>query len=1405
MNHLVPTGAATLLPQRRRRALLLSTAFASVAAGLLTSGVAFAGDECGPPQQGVVTCTQAGSPYPDGIEYVTPAIDPTQDPGLDLTVPVYDLTVNLDAGVVIRPTDSTGVALIGFNNGGVTLNSAPGSSIVVDGVGVVGVLASTNYGDITINTESLTASGRASSGVNANSNTGDISVNAGSIAVSGNGALGVSANSYAGDVTINAGSVDVTGYYAGGINAYVGNGDLVVVADRVTTSGGSVYGIGSNAVDLTAVGGDITVAVGEVATQADYSTGVRAVSFGTQGAVSVTVGDLATTGFASTGLLVQGGSAEVDAGVITTSGDYSYGAVMFSTGAGGATLNAGEISTAGQYATAALVKAYNGGAATVTVGTVTTVGDNSGGVYAYSDAGAVEVTVDQVSTVGAGSFGIQAIGGESASVTAGAVTTTGDNAVGILATTPGAGDVTVTADTVNVSGSGSDGVIAIGADGDVGITVANASTAGDYTFALAGVARGTGDVSIVSTGSIATTGDFALGVYAVAAGGGNASATVNEVSTDGFGSHAVYVAGQSVDVTVNGDISTAGTFSYGVIARAIDGMATVVNNGSISTAAGGGTGIFAYASDGVTISGTGAITTQGGSATGIVAYGFNGPTTITTTSITTSGDYSRGVQAQGSGDVTVNLGSVSTNGRIASAIEAATFQNGTGPLAADLNVTVGSVVVNGDYSQGINVFSSNNGVVNIDAGTVVINGTDGVGILSQSFTADTTINADTVVTTGAGDAYSGPLGISATSDTGDISITSSKLISTQGLNGIGILAATAGDVTISVNEVSAAGDNAPAIFAVGGSADVTINGDVSTSGANSFGVYLAAVGGAGDPASDGAARLTVAAGGSIAGRGDAVMMNSTQGSVITNAGVITGGAGYALHVTGAPATITNTGDINGRLLLTAGDDTLTNGGRLTLTGSSDFGAGMDTLVNSGTIRLAAAPTAQSASVAGLEMLASSGMIDLRNDVAGDRLTFADTAFTGSGAATLGLDVAFGNSAVTADQLGLASAAGMTRVVLNTTGTPVLFSPVTLVEVSAASNPDAFTLGEGSQEIGLIAFRLNYVAAESAYQLVSAPSTAVYRQSKVGEALGALWNRSADAVTARLSSSRDAAWAGEPSSEVGRQWFQVLGEANTREDRREDGVLGAAPQRMTLDYRQDAYGVQFGMDVLKRTGETGVTLGVTAGYLSSTTRFLGVGGDRLEVDAFNLGAYADLRRGLAFVNGLAKYDLYKVDHHSDIAGLSRDEDTYALGGEVEVGMRLGSAKLFVEPVVSLAYSRTSLDDFEAGPNAFDYDRFEGLRGKAGLRLGSRREIAGAAVAFYAGASAVQEFKGRDGLRFSSAGQVVALPNDRLSTFGQGTLGMNVTLPSGLSGFVEAHGETGDEYHGGGARAGLRLRF
>ncbi len=1581
MTKLAKTGGVS-------RRLLSGTALASAAACALIATPASAQEECGPTTEGTVTCTAADNPYPNGIFYSSPAVDPLQDPGLDPDAPVYDLTVNLGTGVAIDTgATNPGVALIGFNDGAVTLNSFGDTSIAVTGTGALGVLALTNYGDLTINTDSITATGRASGGINANSNQGNIAIDADTTTVTGDGSVGISANSFTGDVDITAGTVTVEGLASSGIVAYSNQGNVTINAGTVTTTAdGGYVGLDTPAIEAVSVQGTTSVAVDSVSTSGVYADGINA-----YGGVSATVtaGTISTTGYESNGILVQSpGDASITVGSISTTGDYSNGAIAVSLNGTASVTSTGSVSTTGYGAYGVIAYGFNGDA-TVVVNDVSTTGDNSTAVYASGNV--VDVTINgNVSTQGTASPGVDAFANNTVTVTNnGTVTTAGDGSTGILATGI-YGAVVEGTGSVTTSGDNADGLFVRSLFGDVDVTVGDVTTSGTNSAGVAAISY-FGNASVTSTGSVSTAGDGSIGVYAGSFNGlYDADVTVNDVATTGDNSPAVSVYGYNASATINGNVSTSGAASTGVSVLAIAGNATVANNGSVTTTGVGSIGVNVAAYGDVTVTGTGSVSS---SATGINAYSFAGniditqgdiattedgaagiaaetnnynytagnisitvgditttgdnadginatalgggsieinhgaintsgtnafgvfalgaeDVSITGTSVTTTGEEAAGVYGVSFfGNVAIDTGTVSTTGQYAPGVVGASYFGNVSITADDVtttgdtskgvygvafyagntNVTVGNVTTSGDYSvgvdaqayygasvtvngtvatsgdyaPGVNVYAVglggadvdnnatvlNNGAIRTSGtesngitaeavfGDVVISGTGSVattgdfstGILARSTYGAVDITAGTVTTTGIAsgiDAYASG-GVSITVDTVRTAGADSNAINAGGFYSVDVTANTVsttgasangidvvsfgGDVTVAAGSVLVSGTDSTAIRALGfgGGANVSVTGAVRSTSGTAIDILAAGAGGAGgpavgDPANDGIARVLVGTNGSVQGGTNAITTDALNGTQITNRGSIIGGSGYAIEASGGAATINNIGSITGRLLLTDNSDTLTNSGTFTLVGNSDFGGGNDLLTNSGTVRFGSAAGAQNITLVGLESFANSGLVDLRNGVAGDRLTLA--AYTGSGPAALGLDIAFG-ATPTVDRLNVTTATGSTSVVLNPLNGPATLIPTTtLIQASAASSATAFTLSAGSQFNGLIQYGLVYNPTSFAYQLISAPNATVYRQAKLGEGISTLWNRSADAITAHLAADRDSGWGAPTADSAGRIWLQMFGEVNKRDETRSFGFNGLAQNDVDLGYKQDVFGGQIGFDLYGTRSDTGgFTVGVSGGYASSVMHF--AGNDRFQIDAVNGTLYAGFRAGGLFLNGLAKYDYAWIKNRGNapVSTFNLETKAQTWGGKVEAGFRFGSNSFFIEPAASIAYTSTDMDRYGVYGGTFDFDDFTGLRGKAGARIGGSTPVGSSTLVFYAGAAAVHEFKGEDGLLFSSGGQTVRLTNDRLGTYGQGTLGLNIVTSSGVTGFIEAHGEYNDEYSGGGGRAGIRIKF
>ncbi|WP_157216687.1 autotransporter outer membrane beta-barrel domain-containing protein [Flavisphingomonas formosensis] len=1285
------------------------------------------------------------------------------------------VSATVAGGASVSTSGAGAAGIVGFNFGGgdVSIDVADGASVTTSGRGSDAILATTTTGDLTIHAGTLTVSGDASRGITANSSSGTISITAGDIRTAGSYSDGINADNYSGDTSITVDSVTATGaYYTRGISATNTSGSVEITAGHVSTSG-DFY---SDGLFVHSYGGTATVTVGEVAVAGDYSTGITTVAVGD---ASVTVNNGVTTqGYASDGIYAVGlaSATVVNKGEIVTQGDHSRG--IYAASYGDVTVSgSGSVSTSGSSSTGIEALSYYGGVS-VTQGSVATSGDDSDGIDALAlglggTPAPVSVTVGTVSTAGTNSAGIQAVSNHGdVTVTAGSVTTLGDDSPAIVAVSKD-GNVTVTATgtvstgtaptAANPAGTGANatGIYAYSYTGSVTVNANTVATKGDQAHAI--YANGI-DTSVTVSGAISTAGERSYGVLAVGYTG-SASATVNDVATLGDDSTAVFVhvsGGSSYGgaetlalapgdalATVNGTVTTAGDFAAGVVVTSDTGTASVVNNGSIRTAGEDSIGVYAFGPAGVSISGDGSVRTTGDYSIGIGGRSPYGPVSIAAGSVETTGFQSDGVVGLSrSGPVTIDVGSVKTSGDQSVGIKAS--HNALYSNDGDVSITAGSVATSGAGSDGIEAYS-HAGDVTVSAGQVNVSGSGSRGIYAESYFGAVSV-------TGAAKAVDAPA-ILAGAYNGSVSVTVTG--ATESTHG---------------NAVVAYGYTGTAV-------EVTAAGSVK-GGINAIVISTPSLSGGGGGEEDRVTALAVPVSGQ---------------SIVVNAGTVTGGTGYAVYAVGAPVTVTNSGTINGALRLTENDDSVVNTatGRFNASKDSDFGAGDDSFVNAGTLTV----TGTDVTFLGLETFRNSGAVTLANNRLGDRFILPGD-FVGAGG-TLALDVALGSSHPAYDQLVIGGAAtGSTGILLHNAGTaaPVLLAAgdkVTLATAGAGSSAGAFTAAPATQNQGFIHYEIVPVAKAGGgtdYDLIGEAGAPVFRTIKILEGAQSLWYKSADAVSAHATGLRDAIWSGGTPTARG-LWIQAFGSVDTRKD-----ALGG----YDVSYRQDYFGGQIGADFGTLGDKGGLVFGATGGYISSKLNFTG-SPDRASYEAFNLGLTASYVSGGLFLNGLAKYDFYRIRSTGAEAGYFDKLHGKGYGVQGEIGYRFGSDRFFAEPVASLAFVRTDLDDL-AGANAVvDFDKMDGLRGKLGLRAGGSAAIGASKGVFYAGASYVREFEGKDGITFLSGAYAPHFDNRRIQGYVQGTLGVTVTMPSGVSGFIEANGDASKHYKGGGGRVGLSLKF
>lgn len=1210
-------------------------------------------------------------------------------------------------------------------------------------------------------------------------------------------APGLALNS-GGAITGQISSITTAGDGATGALLRAVDGVIFVADDLVST-------IGDNAPALDVIGRSVDVDANVLRTAGNNSNAARLLA--TDGPLTLDADLLETAGDLSNAAVLRGnGTVGLTARAIRTAGtdalaiDVSNDAaacVLLGTGGCDRTITVDEITTGGFGGIGALVT--GAGATTINVGVLRTGGDEAAGLNLSADPAAcialgvgacgTAFTVENLTTDGARSIGALVRAGGPISANVGVLRTAGDQAAGLdLATDP---DVCAVVGARNCGTSFSVGELttqgagAIGAlvratgptTGNIGLLRTNGDDAAGIDIAanpVACVLLGAGGCDIgLNAADVGTRGNGAAGVLLRPVG--RLTAQIGRITTLGNGSTGLGILadptacvvlgpGACTITAVTGPIDTGGDNSPGVD---VDGGGDPVDvtTGPVNTGGDNSPGVDVD-NDGPTTVTTGPVTTGGDNSPGVTVDGGEGPTVVTTGPVTTTGSDSPAVDVDGIGPIDVSAGPINTTGPNSPGID---VDGGDGPISVEFT----DVTTRGPDSPGVDV--TGNGPITVDGGNVTTGGDRSDGVTVDGGTGPVRVDVDTIRTGGAGSD-----GIVVTTDSGDQTIIAGP-ITVTGPGANGIVATSPGCSTI----------------------DITARGAISA--AQGTGILAS---------SACAVRVTTLAGAPVSGSVAGIDVTSGTGSTITIGDAVSSASGPAINANGAASTVTiaPTGIVTGFVDLTDGNDVLTNAGTFEAVGNSSFGGGTDRFVNTG--RFAVRPratTAGAVTLGGLEAFANSGTIDMRNGVTGDSLAIPGS-FTGSGASTLGLDISIAAAGSTADRLIVGGAATGTTAInaaVLRVEPGVLVNNLVLVDAGAGSTAGAFTLDTSGLPRSLVDFTLAFDAGTNDYALFGTPNTSAYEIGQLTFGAQQLFYRTNDTVSGHLQSLRDgrgdgmAANGDERPRRSSALWGQLSGSA-TRADRRTATSVFGQTNSVTLDHTQDFFGAQIGLDFGAVDGRGGAVFGVTGGYASSVLAFRG-NADRLRYQAVNAGAYAAFDAGAFFLNGLARYEHYFINAVVPTAGVRQKLDGDGYGAMAQAGLRLGTGNWFVEPAVSVEYVRTDIGQLSAASSTLSFDGTDGVRGKAGARVGTRWTTGNLNGAFYAGGQYVHAFRDEARTGFASGAQSVTLGRDRLVDYGRATIGFDVNVGGRVNGFVEGFGDVGKGYRGGGGRAGLSIRF
>ena len=874
---------------------------------------------------------------------------------------------------------------VSLENGG-SPNAVPTSRAPAGNAGAVTVSnggSISTQGDVAIGLAAVSSTGGRGAGLMAVTNgqgtidqvgpgsgspAGVTVTNTGSVTTTGSGAIGIlglSVGGSGGVVDTRPGILNLLGSSSSG-NGASGGAVTITSSGPVGTTGAAAIGIlaesvGGGGGTATGTGGIIAVGTtggdggnggivqvthsGTLSTAGDGAIGLLAHSIGGGGGNGGNATGIAAAVSGAGGGGGLGGSVTLGLsnGSISTGGDFAAAVVAQSIGGGGG--NGGYSKT---YSLAALSAAIGGnGGAGSSGGTVqvtaaesiVTTGQQSFGVLAHSvgggggiggSANTYQATVIFALAVDVGgSGGAGAAGGAVTVDNQYHITTSGPDAIGIVAQSVGGG----------------------GGSGGAATAKSLAVTVGDPEIPTVSVDLAVGGkggsgsqggiVSVSNTGIITTGGDGAHAILAqsIGGGGGNggdstASAYAIEGSSPTFklalslgGSGGISGNGGSVNVTSQSCpgcqslLTTTGNHAAGIAAQSIGGGGGNGAAGDASTSSptlGNSTGDSVGL--GYTIGGRGG------------AGGAGGPVTVlndTAATIRTTGSGSQGVLAQ-------SIGGGGGNGGGGTA-------TGSGDTI-DINVSLGGNAGGGSTGGAVSV--TNNGTIatgatqSLSNGLTFTRGGDAVGILAQSVgggggaggssDAAASIGAldqledatATAIANAPSNSMTGNLAIGGSGGTGgnggSVTVTNTGTISTLGIRAYGILAqsigggggtggvassdatSVLGGLTTSTDDegntstsrqtanigISLGGSGASA--GNGGTVSVSTGGSIATAGYGAHAVLAQSIGGGGGVGAEGTANSSSTIGlgvgwsgsGAAGGSGGTVTLTST-GAVAT--------------------------------------------------------------------------------------------------------------------------------------------------------------------------------------------------------------------------------------------------------------------------------------------------------------------------------------------------------------------------------------------------------------------------------------------------------------------------------------------------------------------------------------------
>ncbi len=516
-----------------------------------------------------------------------------------------------------------------------------------------------------------------------------------------------------------------------------------------------------------------------------------------------------------------------------------------------------------------------------------------------------------------------------------------------------------------------------------------------------------------------------------------------------------------------------------------------------------------------------------------------------------------------------------------------------------------------------------------------------------------------------------------------------------------------------------------------------------------------------------------------------------------------------------------------------GERNVNNSGEINVNGRARFGAGtsgLDTFNNNdGLIDM----------VNGV--VGGFGPLPFYNSGVGD-LTIVAGDFTGGGTSELAIDALLGGPAPISSSADVLLIAGdvsnPTSLTVNdfAPGPNGQFNPTGLAVVGVVSGNTAlgdFTLNGGPIDKGLFTYDLflddtpapaDWIAGyapDKTWVLASYPDGSAFVLPQSISIAQGMWHTTADSWIDRASDLRDIFGSDDGATDVsgygplGKNpapvfqddeygaWMRTIGLYAESDVTQTFTPFPNQPVSVDTSYTEKMFGIQGGIDRAFEQKQGTLIVGVLGGWAYNDVDFTGAG-DSGTFKGPQVGIYSSWVNNGFYLDGLFKADFLDAD--LTISGVGVSTDAVSLGGRVETGYRKTTGNgYFIEPVASLAYVNTQIDDVTVLGAPVTFDDGESLRGKLGGRVGGSFNNDKALFEPYISAFVGNEFLG-DNSTFLASGPGLTITDDVSGVFGEVGTGFNARIKnSSLTVFGQANFIFAEDYKAGNGKLGMRVNW